>query len=80
MIKVLTFLVNESLNVRLAFFCNSTNRHFHIISAFMLVREGQRQEGASTIEDSPGDCIENVDCIINRRVVHSHGSLYLQDT
>ena len=46
----------------------------------MLVREGQRQEGASTIEDSPGDCIENVDCIINRRVVHSHGSLYLQDT
>lgn len=46
----------------------------------MLVREGQRQEGASMIEDSPGECIENVDCIINRRAVHSHGSLYLQDT
>ena len=43
----------------------------------MFVREGRREEGISFIENNPGECIENIDCIVNRRNVHSHGSLYL---
>ncbi|KAK8793585.1 hypothetical protein WA171_002719 [Blastocystis sp. BT1] len=42
-----------------------------------LVIEGRRNEGAEKLDEEPVFVVQQLDCIINRSIVHSSGSLYL---